>query len=70
MKIGLVTQEITRVTNELFWMRRQNSANISPTTGPIFANFSALVHVCRPLWGLQNLHKFRSNPRDVAMVTD
>jgi len=34
MKIGLVTPEITRVTNGPFWMRRQNrpiSSNVSPT---------------------------------------
>jgi len=49
MKIGLVTPEITGVTNGPFWIRRKNrsiSPNISPTTWPIFTNFSALVEVC------------------------
>jgi len=49
MKIGLVTPDITRVTNGPFWMRRQKrpiSPNISSTTGTIFTNVSALVAVC------------------------
>jgi len=37
------------------------------TARPIFTNASALVMY---VWGLQNLHKFRGSPWDVAIVTD
>jgi len=67
MKSGPVTPEITRVINAPFRMRWQKL--------PYLTNYWTDLHQRFSVWwmyvlGLQNLHKFRGSPVDVAMVTD
>jgi len=51
MNIGLVTPEITRVTNGPFWMRQQKSAYLTEYLTNYWTNLHQRFSIGRPMYG-------------------